>query len=194
MNHHTARYFSAQTKKQIEIANDLVDSLRQELMDNKDSLKSLSDLISQSLKRDSGWKEYYQQEMNRISETDEKKHVYSIMEKERAYENAAYNRNYEKACIIVSDIINSYKDNPQEQAWYKQILARYKFFISEIDSIRIQKTAFEKNSRLLYPQNGIDYKKWSLEVGNNFLIYSVGLKSLKVIKKCVLKARLFLTT
>lgn len=189
MNHHTARYFSAQTKKQIEIANDLVDSLRQELMDNKDSLKNLSDLISQSLKRDSGWKEYYQQEMNRISETDEKNHVYSIMEKERAYENAAYNRNYEKACIIVSDIINSYKDNPQEQAWYKQILARYKFFISEIDSIRIQKAAFEKNSRLLYPQNGIDYKKMEFRSGEQLSNIQCWLKKFKGYQEMRIKSK-----
>lgn len=189
MNHHTARYFSAQTKKQIEIANDLVDSLRQELMDNKNSFKSLSELISQSLKRDSGWKEYYQQEMNGISETGEKKHVYSIMEKERAYEKAAYNRNYEKACTIVSDMINSYTDNPQEQAWYKQILARYKFFISEIDSIHIQKTAFEKNSRLLCPQNGIDYKKMEFRSGEQLSNIQCWFKKFKSYQEMRIKSQ-----
>lgn len=165
MNHHTASYFSSQTRKQIEIANDLVESLRQELMESQDCLKSLIELINQSLKRDPDWKAYYQQEMNSILENDEKKHVYSIMQKERAYEYAAYNRNYEKACGIVSEIIKLCAGNPQEQAWYQQILARYKFFISEMESIHIQKVAFEKNCRLLYPQNGIDYKKMEFKSG-----------------------------
>ena len=159
INHHTACYFSAQTKKQIEIANDLVESLKQEITENVDSRKNLIDLINQSLKRDSDWKAYYQQEMDTISSLADNKRIYTIMQKEREYEHCAYNRNDEKACQIVSEVINICTGNQQEQAWYKQILARYKFFISEIDSIHIQKSAFEKNPRLLYPQHGIDYKK-----------------------------------
>lgn len=159
INHQTACYFSAQTKKQIEIANDLVDSLKQEITENVDSRKNLIELINQSLKRDPDWKAYYQQEMDAISSLDDNKRIYTIMQKEREYEHCAYNRNYEKACQIVSEVINICTGNQQEQAWYKQILARYKFFISEIDSIHIQKSAFEKNPRLLYPQHGIDYKK-----------------------------------
>lgn len=159
INHQTACYFSAQTKKQIEIANDLVDSLKQEITENVDSRKNLIELINQSLKRDPNWKAYYHQEMDAISSLDDNKRIYTIMQKEREYEHCAYNRNYEKACQIVSEVINICTGNQQEQAWYKQILARYKFFISEIDSIHIQKSAFEKNPRLLYPQHGIDYKK-----------------------------------
>lgn len=159
MNHHTASYFSPQTRKQIEIANELVESLRQEILDSADSCKNLLDLIGQSLKRDSNWKAYYQQEMDSMSEAEEDNHhVYAIMEKEREYEYAAYNRNYEKACTIVSEVINMCAGNQQEQAWYQQILARYQYFISGINSIHTQKAAFGKNSRLLYPQHGIDYK------------------------------------
>ena len=34
-----------------------------------------------------------------------------------------------------------------------------------MESIHIQKVAFEKNGRLLYPQNGIDYKKMEFKSG-----------------------------
>lgn len=188
MNHHTASYFSPQTRKQIEIANDLVESLKQDLEASGDSRKSFIELINQSLKRDPDWKAYYQQEMNNMSYADENKHVYSIMQKERAYEYAAYNRNYEKACRIVREVISLCADNSQEQAWYKQILARYKFFISEIDSIHIQKTAFENNCRLLYPQNGIDYKKMEFKSGEQLANIQCWLKKFNGYKEMRIKS------
>lgn len=187
MNHRTASYFSPQTRKQIEIANELVESLRQEILDSADSRRNLLDLIGQSLKRDSNWKAYYQQEMDSMSEAEDNHHVYAIMEKEREYESAAYNRNYEKACTIVSEVINMCAGNPQEQAWYKQILARYKYFISVIDFIHIQKMAFEKNSRLLYPQNGVDYKKMEFKSGEQLTNIKHWLKKFKSYKEMRLR-------
>lgn len=189
INHHTACYFSAQTRKQIAIANDLVDSLKQEILESEDSRKNLVELINQSLNRDVNWKTYYQQEMDNISEVDGNNHVYSIMLKEREYEYAAYNRNYEKACQIVSDVINMCKGNLQEQAWYKQILARYKYFISELDSIHIQKTAFEKNPRLLYPQHGIDYKKMEFKSAGQLSNIQRWLQKFKNYREMRLKSR-----
>ena len=189
MNHRTASYFSPQTRKQIEIANELVESLRQEILDSADSRRNLLDLIGQSLKRDSNWKAYYQQEMDSMSEAEDNHHVYAIMEKEREYESAAYNRNYEKACTIVSEVINMCAGNPQEQAWYQQILARYKFFISQIDSIHIQKAAFEKNSRLLYPQNGIDYKKLEFRSGEQLTNIQCWFKKFKSYQEMRIKSK-----
>lgn len=156
-------------------------------MDSADSRKNLLDLIGQSLKRDYNWKAYYQQEMDSMSEVEDNHHVYAIMEKEREYEYAAYNRNYEKACKIVSEVINMCAGNPQEQAWYKQILARYKYFISVIESIHIQKMAFEKNSRLLYPQNGVDYKKMEFKSGEQLTKIKHWLKKFKSYKEMRLR-------
>lgn len=189
MNHHTACYFSAQTRKQIEIANDLVDSLKQEITESEDSYKNLIDLINQSLKRDANWKAFYQQEMDTISEVDENNRVYAIMQKEREYEFAAYNRNYEKACKIVSEVINMCVGNQQEQAWYKQVLARYKYFISELDSIHIQKAAFEKNSRLLYPQHGIDYQKMEFKSAEQLSNIQCWLQKFKSYQEMRLKSK-----
>lgn len=192
INHHTACYFSAQTRRQIEIANELVISLKQEVIGSNDSLKNLLDLINQSLKRDSDWKTYYRQEMDSISEGSENNRVYSIMLKERDYEKAAYNRNYEKACKIVSDVINMCAGNQQEQAWYKQILARYKFFISEIESVHIQKSAFEKNPRLLYPQHGIDYKKMEFKSAGQLSSIQRWLQKFNSYKEMRLKSMIIL--
>lgn len=189
INHHTSCYFSAQTRKQIEIANDLVDSLKQEISDDEDSCKEFIDLISQSLSRDSDWKTYYQQEMDKITDVEEHNRVYTIMQKERDYERAAYNRNYEEACKIVSSVINMCAGKEQEQAWYKQILARYKFFQSEVDSVHIQKAAFERNSRLLYPQQGIDYKKMEFKSAEQLSNIQHWLNKFKDYKEMRLKSK-----
>lgn len=187
MNHHTSSYFSPQTRKQIEIANELVESLRQDIMESGNSRRNLLELINQSLKRDPNWKDYYKQEMDTIPDVEDNNHVYSIMEKEREYEYAAYNRNYEKACTIVSEVINMCKGNPQEQAWYKQILARYKYFISVIESIHIQKGAFENNTRLLCPQKGVDYKKMEFKSGEQLSNIKQWFKNFKSYKEMRLK-------
>lgn len=160
MNHHSAKYFSEQTRKQIEIAEENLESIRDELSGDTSPSKELVELIKQCLKRDSGWKEYYQEQMNTIEKSANKDyHVYSIIAKERDYEIAAYKRDYTKACRIVSEIICQCKGKTKEQAWYKQILARYKYFDSQVESIHIQKSAFEENQYLLYPKEGVDYQK-----------------------------------
>lgn len=92
------------------------------------------------------------------------------------------------ALRIVREVISLCADNSQEQAWYKQILARYKFFISEIDSIHIQKTAFENNCRLLYPQNGIDYKKMEFKSGEQLANIQCWLKKFNGYKEMRIKS------
>lgn len=193
MNHHTAKYFSEQTIKQIKIAEENLESIRDELSGETSPSKELGELIKQCLKRDSGWKEYYQQQMDTIEVSANKEyHVYSILEKEREYEVAAYKKDYAKACRIVSEVINMYKDNSKEQAWYKQILARYKYFDSQIESIHIQKTAFEDNQYLLYPREGIDYKKMEFKSAEqlsnikNWLIKFQNYKEMRIYAQSVL--------
>ena len=85
-----------------------------------------------------------------------------------------------------------YKDNSKEQAWYKQILARYEYFDSQIESIHIQKTAFENNQYLLYPREGIDYKKMEFKSAEqlsnikNWLIKFQNFKEMRIYAQSVL--------
>lgn len=68
MSVETREYFSAQTRKQIEIGLNIV-SMSAEDQTLKDE-KYLIDLIKQSVNRDEGWKEYYKSEMDQLDKKE----------------------------------------------------------------------------------------------------------------------------
>lgn len=66
----TSKYFSRQTRKQIEIGIQVA-SFANEDSENEKPYKVLVDLMNQALARDEGWKEYYTEEMDSIEEEEE---------------------------------------------------------------------------------------------------------------------------
>jgi len=78
---------------------------------------------------------------------------------ERDAYKAGYIGDYEKAVEKVQKIIDDFCSDESEKGWYLQIMARYKYFDSKIESNSLQKSAFLKNHELLKPKEGITYKK-----------------------------------
>ena len=63
----TNKYFSSQTRKQIDIGFQIAEMAKDELKADEPSLKVVASLISQAvIKRDEGWKEFYREEMDKI--------------------------------------------------------------------------------------------------------------------------------
>lgn len=58
-------------------------------------------------------------------------------------------------------LIDGLNVDDTEKGWYLQQLARYTYPTSIAESIKIQKSAFKKNTQLLKPSTGIDYTKIS---------------------------------
>ena len=161
----TKKYFSPQTIKQIDIGMEIAEMAIDELNDKKEkdkesARKVLVDLVNQSLKRDDSWKIYYSDNMDAIEDNVSKNFdfMYETLTLEYEAEKSFYYGDYEKACSKIQQIIDNTQDE-LEKGWYLQELARYKYFLSKIDSNAIQKNAFIKNSQLLKPREGIEYKK-----------------------------------
>ena len=57
-------YFSAQTQTQIRIGLDIAEFAKEDIAAGKQPVSVLNDLINQCLKRDAGWKNFYEQQMN----------------------------------------------------------------------------------------------------------------------------------
>jgi len=153
------KYFSAQTRKQIEIGLEIVDMAEAEVGKGEDPIKVLNSLMNQSLKRDEGWKEYYKEEMNKIDVIDERPAIYERLFIEREAEEFHFKGNAEKACEKMQKLIDDHCTDDFEKGWYLQLLARYTYFISKSEANTLQKSAFEKNLQLLKPKEGISYKK-----------------------------------
>jgi len=152
------KYFSAQTRKQIEIGMQVA-SFANEDADNEEPYKVVVNLMNQVLARDEGWKEYYSEEMDAISSDEERKSIYDTLRIEYESERLFMMGEYDKACDLMQRLCDQFNDDDSERGWYLQQLARYKYRTSKIDSNQIQKSAFQNNLQLLKPREGISYKK-----------------------------------
>jgi len=155
----TNKYFSAQTRKQIEIGLEVAELAKEELKADESALKVLISLILQSIKRDDGWKEYYKEEMNKISINQINNSLYNILQLEGEAEAASQAGDYESASSKIQILLDSYVTDDSEKGWYLQILARYQYFISKTTSNKLQKRAFLLNHQMLKPKDGVNYKK-----------------------------------
>ncbi|RSC26441.1 DEAD/DEAH box helicase [Pseudomonas putida] len=157
----TNKYFSNQTKKQIDIGLQIASFAKEEIEKDPDSKKILSNTMNQCLQRDEAWKEYYIEEMEGMDEPSRQDALYDVLKMEYDAEVYYAAGKLDKACELMQKLSDRFNSNPTEKAWYLQQLARYKYSNSKIDSNTIQGTAFGLNTHLLKPKSGITYKKIS---------------------------------
>ncbi|MBC8757581.1 DEAD/DEAH box helicase family protein [Kordia sp. YSTF-M3] len=155
----TNKYFSPQTKQQIEIGMEIAQMASDEVSSDNEPFEVVKSLMKQSLQRDEGWKEFYKEEMNKIQPNNSSSKIYNVLTLERKAAVMNYAGDYEKASDLIQQIIDNHCDDDSEKGWYLQIMARYKFLQSKTDSNSLQKSAFLKNNELLKPSEGITYKK-----------------------------------
>lgn len=155
----TKKYFSQQTQRQIELGMEIAQMASDEVSEKNQPFEVVKSLMKQSIQRDEGWKEFYKEEMNKIKPQNNQSKIYEILSLERKAAVSAYAGDFEKASEYIQSIVDKYCDDESEKAWYLQILARYKYFVSKSDSNTFQKSAFLKNHELLKPSEGITYKK-----------------------------------
>jgi replicative superfamily II helicase len=155
----TNKYFSSQTKKQIEIGMEIAELASEEIDDDQESFEVVKSLMKQSLQRDEGWKEYYKEEMDKIVQEDLPSKIHNVLALERKASEQNYVGNFEGACEIVQEIIDHHCEEKSEVGWYLQVKARYMYLQSKVDSNTLQKSAFLRNNELLKPNEGITYTK-----------------------------------
>ncbi|MCW2258681.1 MULTISPECIES: DEAD/DEAH box helicase family protein [Sphingobacterium] len=158
----TNKYFSYQTRKQIEIGLEIAKMANDEVDKYKDNrIKQLVDLINQTLHRDEDWKEYYTEEMNSIDTANEIKYNHKIYELEKKATKNYFIGDYSKAADTIQELIDSCVSDDLEKGWYLQLKAKYLYNFSKISSNELQKSAFNLNYELLKPKDGITYQKLS---------------------------------
>jgi hypothetical protein len=154
----TNKYFSSQTRKQIDIGIQIADFAKEDIDDQSDAYSVMNSLVSKSLLRDEGWKEFYREEMDSIANDEQVNSLYDLLKMEFDAETKFFMGRYDEACIIMQKICDSCTNN-LEKGWYLQQLARYKYKISKVESNSFQKAAFQYNTQLLKPKDGISYRR-----------------------------------
>ena len=169
------RYFSPQTKKQIEIGEDVTKSVKDDIGEG-DPGKAFIGVVRQCLDRDEGWKQYYQECMNEIDLVEEEHPLIDLIMKEYEAEIAYSKHDYIRAEQIYQEISNTFQGRGLEQGWYLQYVAKCAYHRSKIDAEKIQKKAHELNNYLLIPDS-YHYKP----------IGEVNLSSLGIVKSYIKK-------
>lgn len=145
-------FFSLQTRKQIEIGEDVTESVKSDVRTGT-PFDAFKQVVKQSLTRDEDWKQYYQERMNEIILAEDRHPFIEIIKKENDAEKAYAKHDYRKAEEIYQEISNSFNGKDLEQGWYLQYVAKCSYHRSKIESEKIQKRAYELNGYLLKPDS-----------------------------------------
>lgn len=151
------RYFSKQTAKQIEIGDDVTESVKDE-MSGETPWKAFVGVIRQCLKRDEGWKQYYEEQMGAMEVVEEDHPYLDFILKEYQAECALYKKDFKTAADLYQNIVNENNANLQEKGWYQQLLAKCMWHIQRTEYEKIQSKAHDYNNYLLMPNNA-PYKR-----------------------------------
>lgn len=150
-------YFSNQTRKQVEIGLSIAEWSK----NDEKPIESLVDVVNQCLRRDDGWKAYYKNQMDKLSvEYSVDEESLAILEVECKAESLLLKNKFEEAAQTIQKLIDVRNLSDTDRGWYMQVMARYKYYSDKTEANRLQKAAFEANTSLLKPRNGIAYKKF----------------------------------
>jgi len=152
-------YLSRQTRGQIEIGLEIAEVAAEDILNGTAPLQSLQNLISQCLKRDVGWKEFYVERMNAISIGCSSTKAFSVFKKELDAELHYRGGNYEEAKKTLQSIIDNDVTEDCDRYWYLQEMARMTFPMSKSESDTYQLDAYRGNMNLMQTRNGIKYEQ-----------------------------------
>ena len=159
------KFFSWQTKKQIEIGIDIAGMAKEEIDQGVDPEKALVGLLNQSLGRDDGWKNYYIEQMDGVSERSDNKNggLIDIYSAERGAGEKYLLGDFSAAEAKIQKMLDqSPCISESDKSWYLQEMARFVYPEDPIRSAQIQKSAYIKNRYLLKPKDSVPYKKIGL--------------------------------
>lgn len=157
----TRKYFSTQTQLQIEIGIEIANLAQNELNDGDEisPVKILKNIISQCLRRDEGWKDFYIEKMNTISQSDETAKILHIFTAEIRAENKYDQGDCEGAAKILQEVIDKNVQTLTDKGWYLQEMARVMYPLSKSRSNELQVAAHRQNRYLLKPRDGMVFTK-----------------------------------
>jgi len=150
-------YLSNEAQRQIKIGEVLAKEIRK----GNPSLTAIENLIQNVINRNQGWKDYYKEEMRDL----EIKPINSIyinrIMLERDAEKYYQKQQFSQAISTIGKIIEDVKNDKDELGWYLQLKANYEYSIDKRKSLETQLSAFNTNTRLSRPPEGIQYAKLS---------------------------------
>ncbi|MGO7530591.1 DEAD/DEAH box helicase family protein [Rhizobium leguminosarum] len=156
------KYLSSQMATQIEIGLDIAAMAEEEIAEGKDPLEALRGLCQQCLNRDDGWKDYYAENMKRVSPSGANEKILHLYSRELEAEQAFINGDYSRAEQLIQKLLDEGLASPDDKGWYLQERARYLYDGNRVESQRLQVAAHRDNRLLLKPPTGVTVTKLTM--------------------------------
>ena len=150
------RFFSSQTRTQIEIGLEIAEFAKEE---GSDPEKAFMSLLNQSLRRDEGWKDFYVEKMDQMQEQGTHHERLEVFALELAAEQKAEEGLYDEAVTLIQKLMDTHINDDAERGWYLQEMARLVYQSSKTKSNQYQISAHKKNRALLKPREGMVLQK-----------------------------------
>ncbi|MFA5331271.1 MAG: DEAD/DEAH box helicase [Methanoregula sp.] len=150
-------YLSNEAQRQIKIG----ETLAEEIKKDGPALTAIENLIQNVISRNQGWKDYYKEVMKDIEIKPIDKIYINRLITEKTAETLYQKRQYSQAIAALGQIIEEVKFDKNELGWYLQLKAAYEYSTDKRKSLETQLSAFNTNSRLSRPPEGIQYAKLS---------------------------------
>jgi len=156
------RFFSLQTRTQIEIGHEISEMAREEIEDGAEPMDVLLETAKQCLSRDEGWKDFYTERMDSMELEGEQYNsaLLNGLEKELLAERHFEAGAPDRAAKTIQDMLDKKMvEEASERGWYLQVMARYTYGLSKVDANRLQIGAHKVNRSLLRPKEGMEVMK-----------------------------------
>ena len=146
-------FLSTEAQMQIKIAEELVTALKKE----GGHLNAMEKLITQCIRRDEEWREYYREKMNEIKADSPRKEQLDRAVAERNAEILFQQGLYKEAARALQALID--KPSSSEKGWILQQEATYLYPVDKTEAMNIQLKAHTENMRLFRPEVGVHYSR-----------------------------------
>ncbi|MCC7404113.1 MAG: DEAD/DEAH box helicase family protein [Bdellovibrionales bacterium] len=159
------QFFSVQTRKQIEIGLDLAKFAKEDRKEGQNDIETVRAVMNQCLQRDEGWKNYYAEQMNQISDDKvTQKRVDELMTLEKEAESLYVRGRALEAHTTIQKLLDKFGPSllQEERGWYMQMMARYLYQVDRAKSMALQIEAHKINRSLLLPPTGYEVLRISL--------------------------------
>ena len=153
------KYLSDQTQAQVDIGLEIAEMAKEDWGSTTIPHEGFRKLISQCLKRDPSWKEFYKERMDAVVPSNSDRGILEIFEKELKAEVAFQNGDPQKAVKEIQSLIDSGVFDDEDKAWYLQEMARYTYAFDKAYSNSLQVQAHCLNRFLLKPRSGMKVDK-----------------------------------
>ena len=145
----TRRHFSPQLAAQIDLGFEIAELAKQDIEAGEEPLGALAELISQCVRRDADWKEFYVSRMDAIIVDRREEHILQSYVTELDAATAYLAGDYEDATSTIQTFLDTSSVAADDKGWYLQEMARYNWRGNRAESERLQKAAHKNNRKLL---------------------------------------------